>query len=79
MQHKSEADETFGTYTCNIYLKHMQHPNKTLATCNMKHLLQHKIKTTEAFRTYSCNICVKLMQHPDKKRLQHMSEIDETF
>jgi hypothetical protein len=35
MQHKSEADETFGTYTCNMYVKHMQRRDKTLATCNM--------------------------------------------
>jgi hypothetical protein len=34
----SEIDETSRTYTYNIYMKHMQHSDKTLATCNMKTL-----------------------------------------
>jgi hypothetical protein len=34
----SEADKTFGTYTHNMCVKHMQHADKTLATCNMKTL-----------------------------------------
>jgi hypothetical protein len=39
MQHTSEADEIFGTYTCNMCVKHIKHPDKTLATCNMKTLI----------------------------------------
>jgi hypothetical protein len=27
-----ETDETFGTYVCNICVKHMQHPDKIIAT-----------------------------------------------
>jgi hypothetical protein len=38
MQRTSGTDETSRTYTCNIYVKHMQHPDITLATCNMKTL-----------------------------------------
>jgi hypothetical protein len=30
MQNKSEADETFRTYTYNICVKHMQHLDKHL-------------------------------------------------
>jgi hypothetical protein len=33
LQHTSETDETFGTNVCNICVKHIQHPDKTLATC----------------------------------------------
>jgi hypothetical protein len=66
MPHMSEVEETFGIYTCNMFVKHMQHPYKTLATCNIKHLLQHKIEIAKTFRTYSYNICVKHMQHPNK-------------
>jgi hypothetical protein len=33
-----EIDETFRTCTCNMCVKHMKHPNKTLVTCNMKPL-----------------------------------------
>jgi hypothetical protein len=33
-----KIDETFKTYTCNIYMKHMQHIDKTFAACNMKTL-----------------------------------------
>jgi hypothetical protein len=39
MQHKYEEDETFETYTCNMCVKHMQHPDKTLGTYNMKTLI----------------------------------------
>jgi hypothetical protein len=39
MQHTTEADETFKTYSCNMCVKHMQHHDKTLANCNMKTLI----------------------------------------
>jgi hypothetical protein len=42
--------------TCNICVKHMQHPDKTLATCvwnicniQIRHLLQHTFETEETF------------------------------
>jgi hypothetical protein len=45
MQHETlecnvliKTDETCGTYVCNIYVKHMQHTDKTLAACNIKTL-----------------------------------------
>jgi len=31
-KHTFETDETFETYACNICIKHMQHPDKTIAT-----------------------------------------------
>jgi hypothetical protein len=33
LQHMSEIDEIFRTKACNICVKHMQYPDKTLATC----------------------------------------------
>jgi hypothetical protein len=38
MQHTFEANETFETYTWNMCVKHIQHLDKTLPTCNMKTL-----------------------------------------
>jgi hypothetical protein len=49
MEHTSQADKIFTTYTRNMWVKtyatfvqkkrkHMQHPDKTLATCNTKTL-----------------------------------------
>jgi hypothetical protein len=35
----SEANETFGTYTYNMCVKHMQYPDKMLATWNIKTLI----------------------------------------
>jgi hypothetical protein len=32
MQHTFEIDKIFGTYVCNMCVKHMQHPDKTIAT-----------------------------------------------
>ena len=58
-------------------VKHMQYPDKTLAT--LKQSLQHKNEIVETFRTSSCNICVKYMQHLDQKRLQHTSETAKTL
>jgi hypothetical protein len=59
-----ETYEISGTYNYNIYVKHMQYLDKTLAACNKKHLLQHNTGIAETFGTYSCNICAKHMQHP---------------
>jgi hypothetical protein len=53
-------EHTLATYV----RKYMQHPDRTLAACNMKHLLQQTIGTDKIFGTYCCNICVKHMQHP---------------
>jgi hypothetical protein len=39
MQHTTEVDETFGTYNCNMCVKHMQHPDEMLANCNIKTLI----------------------------------------
>jgi len=34
-----KINEIFRTCTCNMCVKHMKHPNKTLVTCNMKPLV----------------------------------------
>jgi len=78
MQHTSEADETFGTYTYNMCVKYMQQSDKTLPTWNIKTHCNIRWNSWN-IRTYSCNICTKHMQHLDQKYLQHMSETDKTF
>jgi hypothetical protein len=49
MQHTSEVDETFGTYTCNMCVKYIKHQDKN--TCNLQHEnTQHKTETAETFQ-----------------------------
>jgi hypothetical protein len=64
-----KTNETFGTCTCNMCVKHMKHPNKTITTYNMK--------------TTCCNIRIKQLKYYEhtvatyvtsrSKRLQHTS------
>jgi hypothetical protein len=74
MQHKSKANETFGTYTYNICVKHMQHLDKTLAVLKIL-TATFKNETAETFGTYPCNMCETYAT----SRLQHTFKTDETL
>jgi hypothetical protein len=73
MQHIFETDKTFRAYPYNMCVKHMQHPNKTIATwkntyCNIRLKQLKHLEHTVATYVW------KHMQHQDKKRLQHTSK-----
>ena len=79
LQHKTETTETFGTYCCNICVKHMQHLDK-------KNDYNIRLEIDEIFWTNTYNMLLKHLQHPPiyfcnikMKQLQHTSKTSETL
>jgi hypothetical protein len=81
LQLKTEIAEAFRVYSCNICVKHMQHPNKH--TCNirlkkqMKHL-EHMLATYMYNHCNMCNITIYFC-NIHMKHLQHTSETLKTY
>ena len=56
LQRKTGTGETFGTYYCNICVKHMQHPDQNACNIHLEQM-KHFEQTLTTCLQNICNIC----------------------